>query len=91
MAGSVLGLTTEINQLEEELDELRAKDTPDLGARKRIPKLFGDIERLKRTLRVPLRGGSWDLNLKDLHSAFRNGSGILERSNNIGFRLSMWL
>ncbi len=44
--------TDEVRRLEEELNELRAKDTPDLGERKRIPKLFGDIERLKRLQRA---------------------------------------
>src|ERR1700733_3593982 len=42
----------EVRRLEEELAELRAKDTPDLTERQRIPELFGDIERLKRMQRA---------------------------------------
>ena len=40
--------TDEVERLEAELNELRAKDAPDLANGQRIPKLFGDIERLKR-------------------------------------------
>jgi uncharacterized sporulation protein YeaH/YhbH (DUF444 family) len=42
----------EVLLLEEELEALRAKDTPDLSDRRRIPELYGEIERLKRMQRA---------------------------------------
>jgi len=78
----------EIWRLEEELAELRAKDLPNVDERRRIPKLFGDIERLKRMYRYRgvLRGGSW----ADQPNALRSASRVQDDSYHegcVGFRL----
>jgi hypothetical protein len=78
--------------MEYELRKLRAKDSPDLNERKRIPKLFGDIEKLRRMQQsISLRGGCWGDDPGGLHSARRMFSGSHVLAASIGFLLAMTL